>query len=114
MVFSSFPGRRKRIEVGRKVGRAKGSDGGKCRRVCIEHCYIPSVFSLVACTGGCTDGPGPAFCAGAALLVEVVVVVLVGALVGYFRAAEPAAALAPLDAPAPMVFPFWARFFCWE
>lgn len=63
----------------------------------------PLVFSLVACTSGCTVGPFPcAYTPGALCVVVVaVVVVLVGALVGYFLAALPAA-FAPLEADEPM------------
>lgn len=76
-------------------------------------CSTASVFSLVACGGGCTRGPVAAFCAGAD---DAVVVVFVGGLEGYLRAAEPAAAFAPLDAEAPIVFIFGALWvvFCWE
>lgn len=71
----------------------------------MEETTVPSVFSLVACGAGCTRGPAAAFCAGAE---DAVVVVFVGGLEGYLRAAEPAAAFAPLDAEAPIVFIFGA------
>lgn len=76
--------------------------------------YAPSVFSPLACVEGCTFGPVVGVCAGAAgagggAARGAVVVVFVGALVGYLRAAEPAV-LAPLDAEAPMVM----DYFCWD
>jgi len=66
----------------------------------------PFVFSLVACSSGCTVGPFPRACIPSALCVVVVVVdvvvVLVGVLVGYFLAALPAA-FAPFEAVEPML-----------
>ena len=52
----------------------------------------------LACTSGCTVGPGAEGAEGA------LVVVFVGALVGYLRAAEPAA-VAVFEAEEPI---------CWE
>jgi hypothetical protein len=57
--------------------------------------HIPSVFVPLACTSGCTVGPGAEGAEGA------LVVVFVGALVGYLRAAEPAA-LAVFEAVEPI------------
>jgi hypothetical protein len=73
-----------------------------CIRVLASYNYIPSVFSVVACTSGCTVGPLTAFCA-VAEGTGARVVVFVGALVGYLRAAEPAA-FAPLEAEEPIIF----------
>jgi hypothetical protein len=72
-----------------------------CLRMLAWLDYIPSVFSPVACASGCTVGPLTGFCAGAEG-AGARVVVFVGALVGYLRAAEPAA-FAPLEAEEPII-----------
>jgi len=63
--------------------------------------YTPCVFVSVACGGGCTVGPAVGTCAGAEATVGRVVVVG-GGLVGYLRAAEPAA-LPAFEAELPIV-----------